>query len=809
MKAEFHMVILTRLVAVIILLGATAQQIHAQISDEEYAFFLKESYGKYWDPGEPVDIDDQFYQIAARTDDPDAAIAEFAAARGLSESDALDYAQAIIRAVHMQENCGYGGDRTLCRFDRSVPQYNDLRRLGMRDATGEIAVVIAKALPDGPQKIPAARLFYETIESHPNRNRIIRTLLEYGRGELWLSGLMVSQGVTVEDAAVIFNIVGKTGTIFLEPEDLVALADGFYRSVGDADDVVLRLMAAQSLMALQFQAGLDAEAMALYRGLSDDARAEFFNLAGRIKNLPRRRFYRALIVKNLGNQIAAGLIALGDISAAQEMLAQLENLQIQRSRKGEVSPITRALKDAIEQTVDPESLYSLYVYGLADTAGLTAKRLNRSGGGWVFSINTKTVGVRRVVAKRLASAGLTGLRNYLVDTPNYPIDSWELLPGFKDILPEDFAAQREIWRNRIETANSKTDNTAQNASLVTPAQPQRLFRELPLPVDLQAADCAARDDGFRNLPEDVDFPVSPDQIIRFETNADGIVIIYQATEINRSGEIPAYGYWFRQKPADGSVWQEPLYLGFQQFFPYQVRALSKLPMLAEPGKLTLEVDIREIDPASITFPPIGLGLKREACNFYLSYDLADLARDSDGDGMTDSVEAVLGLDPQNADSDGDLIPDGVDSLPLTTFDPFSPAIDKELALAILTEVVGLERNAIMVGPDVDSGQDIAAALLKRPQDFAVDYDTLFVTSDPKIFAGIRLNRRLMIYDRGDLDKLGRGDAPFYPVGIKAIFSKPDQSERYVIWDAVWTGGRFVVRCKDGICETTVLEQWIT
>lgn len=44
--------------------------------------------------------------------------------------------------------------------------------------------------------------------------------------------------------------------------------------------------------------------------------------------------------------------------------------------------------------------------------------------------------------------------------------------------------------------------------------------------------------------------------------------------------------------------------------------------------------------------------------------IADVEKDSDGDGWTDIEEQRLGTDPHNQDSDGDGIPDGADACPL-------------------------------------------------------------------------------------------------------------------------------------------------
>jgi hypothetical protein len=67
---------------------------------------------------------------------------------------------------------------------------------------------------------------------------------------------------------------------------------------------------------------------------------------------------------------------------------------------------------------------------------------------------------------------------------------------------------------------------------------------------------------------------------------------------------------------------------------------------------------------------------------YLEFDLATLAVDRDGDGLTDIEEHRLGLDFSNADTDGDGVPDGRDPLPLVRYQP-PPGSDDPLALAIV------------------------------------------------------------------------------------------------------------------------------
>ena len=56
----------------------------------------------------------------------------------------------------------------------------------------------------------------------------------------------------------------------------------------------------------------------------------------------------------------------------------------------------------------------------------------------------------------------------------------------------------------------------------------------------------------------------------------------------------------------------------------------------------------------------------------LRASLADIMKDSDGDGLTDLAEERLMLDPHNPDTDGDGIPDGEDAVPNLADKPSTP-----------------------------------------------------------------------------------------------------------------------------------------
>ena len=53
-----------------------------------------------------------------------------------------------------------------------------------------------------------------------------------------------------------------------------------------------------------------------------------------------------------------------------------------------------------------------------------------------------------------------------------------------------------------------------------------------------------------------------------------------------------------------------------------------------------------------------------ACFLCAGCSMENAGIDSDGDGLSDRQEILFGTDPQNPDSDGDTIPDSLDSSPL-------------------------------------------------------------------------------------------------------------------------------------------------
>jgi hypothetical protein len=297
-------------------------------------------------------------------------------------------------------------------------------------------------------------------------------------------------------------------------------------------------------------------------------------------------------------------------------------------------------------------------------------------------------------------------------------------------------------------------------------------------------------------------------VLRFERVGDEHAMVYESSDYDLPGEIPALGLWFVQ--TSGGTWGRPIYLGLQQHYPYVVTPGSQLSLL-DGTILRLEVQVREIDSATITFPPIGLGLARSADGVYLEMDVARLQKDSDGDGLPDIEEQRIGLDADNPDTDGDSLNDGIDPLPLTPFSSRGFG-SSGLARAFLSQVSGHDAKAFVVSVAAGNRplEFFEAAGAPRGHSVRTTAGAEFLVADPALFSGVVTSKRLMIYSDADIDELRRGAAPFYPPRIGPIFSSLDGRTHYVSWSATWTGGAFIVTCHaPDKCDVEVLQAWIT
>jgi len=225
--------------------------------------------------------------------------------------------------------------------------------------------------------------------------------------------------------------------------------------------------------------------------------------------------------------------------------------------------------------------------------------------------------------------------------------------------------------------------------------------------------------------------------------------------------------------------------------------------LFAPGLLRLEVRIAELDPGSITHPPIALRVRREAQDLYIDLPLADLERDSDADGFTDLLEAKLTTDPHNPDTDGDGLADAYDDFPQVSARA-RPDVLAPILADLLGKLTGYERAAV-IEPTRNASSPASTA---RAPGTAGSMLFKFIEGDASQFAGLRVDGQVIVVSPQQIDELRARYGPFDPLGFTAVID-PQRTRAQVRWGAGWTGGTIDYKLVDGRWVGEEKGRWMT
>lgn len=328
---------------------------------------------------------------------------------------------------------------------------------------------------------------------------------------------------------------------------------------------------------------------------------------------------------------------------------------------------------------------------------------------------------------------------------------------------------------------------------VTPAPAP--FAELPLPAAYRGSRprAAAPPPGVAALPEGF-VPV------RFERDGARAAAISLSQTYDPTGEVSQGGYWVHLSRDGGRHWDRPLYTGLADRFPYVVPAASRMKLLNGDG-LDLEVEVAELDTASITYPPIRMRNRRQASNLYLRIPLADLARDSNGDGFTDIAARALLLDRARTDGGTPFIV-GSDAGANCS----APVPDRIALIGLMQRLFSGGSGAVV--EPVDRPADPLALSGWRPAGAAADRP-IFIRGDPRDYLCLRPDRLMIVYAAADIAELERFRPDFHAVTMPRIVYNRARDRGYVIWSAGWTGGTFRLRLVNGSWTFEAISTWIT
>ena len=305
--------------------------------------------------------------------------------------------------------------------------------------------------------------------------------------------------------------------------------------------------------------------------------------------------------------------------------------------------------------------------------------------------------------------------------------------------------------------------------------------------------------------------LAPFDIVRYSGSGAKAAAISVSQDVDPVGEVSGGGYWLHLSDDRGRTWRGPYYLGLQQFEPYVVVSRSRIPLIRD-GVLEVEVEVRELDPDSITFPPIGLRTRRTAKNLYLSMPLDNIERDSDGDGLTDLLEDKLQTNPRDVDTDHDGIWDDVDPLPQVSAKG-APIADVEVLKLTLTGIFGYDEAAIGTGGQTagdDAALDVVSAIARtaKRHPASARQHVLFLQADEGLFHGISVPGHIVIVTAEQSRAIREKYGLFYPVKLGLWFNHA-HTKAVVNWSAGWVGGTLRFQKVEGRWLPPEREGWIT
>ena len=323
------------------------------------------------------------------------------------------------------------------------------------------------------------------------------------------------------------------------------------------------------------------------------------------------------------------------------------------------------------------------------------------------------------------------------------------------------------------------------------------FAQMPLPDGIEPIELGENESNWPEVMAPLPRGFSP---VRWEVQGEQVTAISISPIYDPSGEVSMGGYWVHLSEDAGGSWQEPLYTGLSEFFPYAVRPKSALP-LRDGDLINLEVSIRLIDTASITYPPVGLRPKQEQDGLYLEIPLAELRKDSDGDGVSDISEAHLLLDWEGTDAPAILGH-------VTGIDCSGPPTREKLArVAILRELFKIESRPII--EPLTRSTDSPLSLGDWRTNENGEASPLFLQGHPEDFTCLSTNRLVIIYDEQHIEALQRRTPDFRTIEIPNVVWNEAGDRGYVKWSAGWAGGTLRLIWTGSDWNVEQISSWIT
>jgi hypothetical protein len=316
------------------------------------------------------------------------------------------------------------------------------------------------------------------------------------------------------------------------------------------------------------------------------------------------------------------------------------------------------------------------------------------------------------------------------------------------------------------------------------------FRERPLPAAARASKPreGASPRHFAPLPGGF-------TLVRAERSGQRAAAISLSQRFDPDGEVSAGGYWLHLSEDGGKSWQPPLYTGLAEHFPYVIPTESRVRMLAG-DRIKLEVKEELIDTASISYPPVGTRIRRKRQGIYLDIPIAELRKDSDGDGLSDIAARHLLLDQQR---DG-----GTPFVVGQDRKCSAPSADTEARLEILKKIFQVEARAIIepVGPRKELiGPWRRSTPSEKPP--------IFLLGNPGDYRCLTLDRPMIVYSEADRERLREHSPDFQLIELPPIHWNRGHTRGFVNWSMGWAGGTYRLMRNGHDWKLESISEWVT
>ena len=246
------------------------------------------------------------------------------------------------------------------------------------------------------------------------------------------------------------------------------------------------------------------------------------------------------------------------------------------------------------------------------------------------------------------------------------------------------------------------------------------------------------------------------QVMRYETRDSVEAIVYKSYEYFLAHEPSIYVAYSEDQ---GQSWTF-FYTGITHCQPLCFKPQSKMPLFNKQGDLQLEACLlRQISPLSLGHAP---DYELDKDGLLLTIDFETLRMDSDGDGLTDIVEARYMTDPFNRDTDGDGIADGLDLNPRFALprsektSVFEHLIDNQLSDTIL-----------LIASEVCYADEKTKTVM-------------VVTDNPDLQSVQPKTRRAIILSKEEFEKAGKFYQPMNKLYFTPLFKVDNEENVYLV-----------------------------